>query len=109
MLHRAPCTTCLIDVIRAHPCASPGGISPFTATDAKTHVFAAAGTFTVTLTVRDDDGGDRIAISADVSKYPDTNIVDSRFIESLLINDNLMSYFEIAPHSHRLLRSQFDS
>ncbi len=36
---------------------SPDGIFPFTANDSQTHVYAAAGTYTIILTVTDDDGG----------------------------------------------------
>ena len=45
------------DGIGPDPYPSPGGISPFTATDSARHIFPVAGNFDVRLTVSDDDGG----------------------------------------------------
>jgi PKD repeat protein len=43
------------------PDDSPGGTYPFTRTDTVTHTYGDNGVFTVTVTVRDDDGGETIA------------------------------------------------
>jgi hypothetical protein len=39
------------------PYPSPGGTFPFTAPDSKTHLYLMAGTYAISLTVTDDDGG----------------------------------------------------
>jgi hypothetical protein len=53
----ATATTYFNDGIGPDPYPSPDGMFPFTAADEQTHHFAVAGTFAITLTVTDDDGG----------------------------------------------------
>ncbi len=45
------------DGMSPDPYPSPGGTFPFTASDSKGHIFTAADTYDVKLTVTDDDGG----------------------------------------------------
>jgi hypothetical protein len=45
------------DGLGPDPLKSPMGTFPFTATNAAVHLYAASGTYTVTLAVIDDDGG----------------------------------------------------
>ena len=50
-------TTYFNDGVGPDPYPSPGGIFPFNVTDTSTHAYAMARTYSLKLTVRDDDGG----------------------------------------------------
>jgi PKD repeat protein len=50
-------TTHFNDGIGPDPYPSPNGTFPFTVTDVAKHTFDSAKTYTITLTVNDDDGG----------------------------------------------------
>ena len=52
----ATAVTHLNDGVGPDPYPSPD-VNPITATDMSSHAFSSAGTFSVTLTVFDDDGG----------------------------------------------------
>jgi hypothetical protein len=70
------------DGVGADPFPSPGGIFPFSVTDAVSHIYGDDGVYTITLTVEDDDGG--------ISEYK-TNITVSNVNPTATIVSAIMN------------------